>query len=271
MSKLLINESPLQVLPTLAAAIGLNEAIALQQLHYLINQGTIGRVVEGERWIYMTTKEWQERHFPFWSESTVVRVFASLREKALILAANHNHSKFDRTLWYRIDYTELGKLDESILSEWQDGKGQVEEIENSEVAEPIPETSSETSSEKKQENNNRDGGSGFAEACRAYESMGVLLNPIVAESIKEAVDEYPDGWVVDAIAVAAKANKRTWNYINGVLRNWHAQGYQDGKTAATERAKPPRTPRDGEIMTSGGETFIWKNGKPQRIPDNATA
>ena len=32
MSKLLINESPLQVQPSLAMAIGLNEAIFLQQL-----------------------------------------------------------------------------------------------------------------------------------------------------------------------------------------------------------------------------------------------
>ena len=34
MSKLLINEQPLQVLPSLAEAIGLNQAIALQQVHY---------------------------------------------------------------------------------------------------------------------------------------------------------------------------------------------------------------------------------------------
>ena len=34
MSKLLINEHPLQVLPSLATKIGLNEAIVLQQIHY---------------------------------------------------------------------------------------------------------------------------------------------------------------------------------------------------------------------------------------------
>lgn len=34
MSKLLINERPIQVLPRLAKEIGLNEEIFLQQLHY---------------------------------------------------------------------------------------------------------------------------------------------------------------------------------------------------------------------------------------------
>lgn len=34
MSKLLISESPLLVLPSLAETIGLNEAIVLQQIHF---------------------------------------------------------------------------------------------------------------------------------------------------------------------------------------------------------------------------------------------
>ena len=35
--KLLIDDQPHQVLPALAKTIGLNEAIFLQQLHYLLN------------------------------------------------------------------------------------------------------------------------------------------------------------------------------------------------------------------------------------------
>jgi len=38
-SSLLINESPLQVLPSLAVLVGLNEAIVLQQTHYWIKMG----------------------------------------------------------------------------------------------------------------------------------------------------------------------------------------------------------------------------------------
>ena len=34
MSKLLLNEQPLLIMPTLASKIGLNESIVLQQIHY---------------------------------------------------------------------------------------------------------------------------------------------------------------------------------------------------------------------------------------------
>jgi hypothetical protein len=34
MSRLLINESPIMIIPSLAAKIGLNEAVVLQQIHY---------------------------------------------------------------------------------------------------------------------------------------------------------------------------------------------------------------------------------------------
>lgn len=49
MSRLLINEPPLIVLPNLAILIGLNEAIVLQQVHYWAT-GKYTKKVDGERW-----------------------------------------------------------------------------------------------------------------------------------------------------------------------------------------------------------------------------
>jgi len=50
MSKLLIDEYPLQVLPSLAVIYGLNEAIILQQVHYWIKdrKAVIGELDEQE-------------------------------------------------------------------------------------------------------------------------------------------------------------------------------------------------------------------------------
>jgi len=71
-SKLLINEPPLQVLPSLAIAIGVSESIMLQQIHYLL--ATLkGKLIEGVKWIHMTGEEWQLQ-FPFWNANTIRRL-----------------------------------------------------------------------------------------------------------------------------------------------------------------------------------------------------
>ncbi len=62
--------------------IGLNEAIVLQQLHYWLRDTGSGMECDGVRWIYNTTEQWLEQ-FPFWSESTLKRAFASLKALGL--------------------------------------------------------------------------------------------------------------------------------------------------------------------------------------------
>ena len=78
--RLLIAEPPLQVLPSLAVAFGLNEAIFLQQLHYLLLHK--GHWRDGRKWYYNTYPEWQTV-FPFWSEPTLRRIIKRLEQQAL--------------------------------------------------------------------------------------------------------------------------------------------------------------------------------------------
>ena len=101
MSKLIIEESPLQILPSLACRIGLNEALFAQQLKYL--QNISKNVRDGEVWVYQTIKEWREI-FPFWSERTIRRTINSLEEAGFLIATNtYNRSPIDKTKWYRLD------------------------------------------------------------------------------------------------------------------------------------------------------------------------
>jgi hypothetical protein len=112
-SQLLINEPPLQLLPSLATAIGLNEAIVLQQIQYWINSNQQRKskhhFINGRWWTYNTAEAWQEQ-FPFWSVSTVRRILASLRDSGLVIAEAHGDNGFDHTLWYTIDYSALNDL-----------------------------------------------------------------------------------------------------------------------------------------------------------------
>jgi len=107
-SSLLINEYPLQVLPTLAVALGINEAIFLQQLHYWIDRA--GSEHDDRLWVYNTMDEWLTQ-MPWLSHRTLERIIANLREKGFIVAtAVFNESKMDRTLWYAIDYDKVESL-----------------------------------------------------------------------------------------------------------------------------------------------------------------
>lgn len=112
MSKLLISERPLMIIPSLALKIGLNEAIILQQIHYWVQKSKHEH--DGRKWVYNTYKEWQSQ-LPFWSESTIKRTIKSLQQQGYLLSANYNKSKLDQTKWYSIDYDKLAELEESAL------------------------------------------------------------------------------------------------------------------------------------------------------------
>ncbi len=101
MNKLLLNESPLIQLHSLALKIGLNEAIFLQQLHYWILKSSTN--FDGKNWVYRTSKEW-EKEFPFWSNSTIKRVINSLK-KSRILEVKRVYPH----IYYAINEEKIGK------------------------------------------------------------------------------------------------------------------------------------------------------------------
>lgn len=107
--KLLIAEIPLLVLPNLAEAIGLNEAIFLQQLHYWLSKSS--HKFDGRSWIYNTAAGW-EKQFPFWSEATIRRTIKNLKNNRLIeTTSKFNQKKYDKTNWFSINYGSVEKLE----------------------------------------------------------------------------------------------------------------------------------------------------------------
>lgn len=150
MSKLLIQESPIMIQPSLVVKLGLNGAIILQQVHYWLV--TSPHIKDGKRWIYNTYKDWQ-RQFPFWSERTIMRAFLALEEKGYLLSANYNRMKGDQTKWYSIDYDRLAELDREVLShrdrQVESPNTPVCPEQTDSLSEPIPEINTKTNTEKK--------------------------------------------------------------------------------------------------------------------------
>lgn len=114
MSKLLIDERPLQVQPSLAKALGsADEAIVFQQLHYWLQRAT--RVQsDGNKWIYNSMADWLKQFPWIRSRSTLSRYFDDLEKRGLIITGNFNKAKFDKTKWYRIDYDALSDLEQRL-------------------------------------------------------------------------------------------------------------------------------------------------------------
>ncbi len=178
MSRLLINENPLQVLPTLACAVGLNEAVVLQQIHYWMTSSQHN--YDGRRWVYNSVPNWQKQ-FPFWSESTVKRALLSLEKQGLVVSANYNRDPRDQSKWYSINYgaleaaeqqqnrvndasgqidpmeqTNMTRCNESVCT---DAQGQVEPVRQVNMTRPLPETTTENTQEITAENKNTLGAS----------------------------------------------------------------------------------------------------------------
>jgi hypothetical protein len=120
-SNLLVNEPPLLVLPSLATVIGLNNSIALQQLHYWLQNPKAGVTRNGIKWVYNTYGDWQSESFPFWSLSTIERTFRSLEKRGLVISEQLDAKKHDQRKYYRINYAALEALETPETTEEDSG------------------------------------------------------------------------------------------------------------------------------------------------------
>ena len=137
---LLMPSRPIVINPDLAYSIGLNEAIALQQVNYWLKETTSGLERDGVRWIYNTNEQWLEQ-FPFWSESTLKRTFTRLKNLGVLKVEQLNKSQRDMTNYYTINY-ESELLDEVKVTKSKSSKctlpsGQNEPMEQVKVERSI--------------------------------------------------------------------------------------------------------------------------------------
>ena len=79
---MLLDEPLLTVQPKLAMAVGLNEAMFLQQLHWMLGRDN-AEVRDGRKWVRSSAERLQLQ-FPFWSVRTIERIISDLRGLELI-------------------------------------------------------------------------------------------------------------------------------------------------------------------------------------------
>ena len=174
MNKLLLDEPPLIILPSLARLVGVNCALFLQQVHYWCTHyrqiGDKRHFHRGRWWMWnpVTSQRGDEScwtvQFPFWSESTIKRIIAHLRARDLLLVDRFNLKRYDRTNWYTVHHEALDAaleaaargrplgqndpMDQLTLtlcmgSTCTNGSGQNEPMDQVNLNRPIPETTRE--------------------------------------------------------------------------------------------------------------------------------
>lgn len=107
-SNLLIEDYPMMVLPKLAVAIGLNEAIFVQQLYWFAKNPANGKMIDGDRWIFNTYEEWG-KIFPFWSEVTIRRIVKNLEGRGTLLTCQPEGG-ISRRKYYRLNRADVNLM-----------------------------------------------------------------------------------------------------------------------------------------------------------------
>lgn len=99
----------------LANAIGLNEAILLQQIHYRCCKSAENteNFKDKHYWVYNSVDKWTEQ-LPWKSPTTTKKTIKSLVDNGLILTDTFSYGNRNRTKWYRIDYDKLAEITASF-------------------------------------------------------------------------------------------------------------------------------------------------------------
>ena len=175
---LLLNENPLVIMPTLAAHIGLNEAIILQQVHYWLLKSD--KLEDGRKWTYNSYESWREQ-FPFWSVATIKRTISSLEKQELLISGNHNKAAFDKTKWYTLNYPKIQSMTNRLV-QIDPTSGSNCTKDEIKLTQPIPKTTTEittkTSLEEEKNNKKKKIQNDFTDIFSSYTANADLIEAL---------------------------------------------------------------------------------------------
>ncbi len=60
-----------------------------------------------------------------------------------------------------------------------------------------------------------------------YEQNIGLLQPLIAEQLRDAEESYPPAWIAEAFQRAVENNVRKWSYVRAILERWAVEGKSD--------------------------------------------
>ncbi len=79
---------------------------------------------------------------------------------------------------------------------------------------------------------------------RLYEENFGPLTPLIAERLRDALSQYPQDWIVEAMQLAVLRNARNWRYVEAILERWTTEGRDDRTSEKPARSDAERYKRD---------------------------
>jgi len=70
---------------------------------------------------------------------------------------------------------------------------------------------------------------------RLYEENIGPLTPMIAQTLQDAEQLYPQEWIEDAVRIAVENNVRRWHYAEAILRSWKEKGRDEQNRGDTEK------------------------------------
>ncbi len=103
-----------------------------------------------------------------------------------------------------------------------------------------------------------------------YENNIGTFGPLIAQQLAEAEDRYPPNWIDEAFRLAVNENKRSWNYVAGILRRWASEGRTGGRSQPTETREESPSELPGVGVKAGAT--LWEadgrqHGEPGRYSE----
>ncbi len=76
---------------------------------------------------------------------------------------------------------------------------------------------------------------------KIYEGEIGLLTPSISDSLKTALEDYREDWIIEALKESAVQNKRSWKYALAILKRWKAQGHKsDSRSKGKVETNPEK-------------------------------
>jgi DNA replication protein len=70
-----------------------------------------------------------------------------------------------------------------------------------------------------------------------YEQNIGMLQPLIADQLRDAETTYPEEWIEEAFRIAVEQNVRNWAYVRKILERWSREGKDGGPRLDGDRTR----------------------------------